>query len=173
MGKVETLALAPGNDVPNSALPVMLYRAALPPGPDLASRFEQRFARNGWRGLWRNGIFAYHHFHDDAHEVLGIAAGHALVQLGGEAGPEVAIEAGDVVVLPAGTGHKRLSSSADLLVIGGYPAGQERPAIKSGGESGPDVAARAAEVPLPTSDPVEGADGALLRAWRAVRSHAG
>jgi uncharacterized protein YjlB len=166
MAEVETLALPPGADVPNSALPVLLYRSALPAGPDLASLLEELFAENGWRGLWRNGIFPYHHFHDDAHEVLGIARGHALVQLGGAAGPEIRLAAGDVVILPAGTGHKRLSASADLLVIGGYPPGQERPSLRTGGDAGAAVAARCAGVPLPASDPVTGAAGALPQLWR-------
>ena len=169
MAEPETLTLEAGADVPNSPLPVLLYRQALPDSGDLANELEARFTVNGWRGLWRNGIFAWHHFHDDAHEVLGIARGHAVVQLGGEAGPEVRLQAGDVVVLPAGTGHKRLSSSPDLLVIGGYPQGQEAYTTRSAGEGGDDVAARAATVPLPNSDPLTGPDGALVRVWGRSR----
>jgi uncharacterized protein YjlB len=165
MPACETLSLEPGTDVPNSPLPVLLYRRALPPGPDLAERLEATFRANGWRGLWRNGIFAWHHFHDDAHEVLGIARGRATVQLGGETGPEVTLEAGDVVVLPAGTGHKRLSSSQDLLVIGGYPAGQEAYTTRRAGEGVDGTSERCAAVSFPASDPVEGPTGALVRAW--------
>ncbi len=168
MAEIETLELGPGGDVPNSPLPVLLYRAAFPSADGRAARIERAFDEHGWRGLWRNGIFAYHHFHDNAHEVLGIAQGHAVVQLGGAAGPVVTLQAGDAVVLPAGTGHKRLAASPDLLVIGGYPPGQERPSLLEGGDSTPDVAARCAAVPLPASDPVEGAGGALMRLWRAA-----
>ena len=169
MAEPETLTLEAGEDVPNSPLPVLLYRRALPDSGDLADRLEQLFARNGWCCLWRNGLFGWHHFHDDAHEVLGIARGHALVQLGGEAGPEVGLEAGDVVVLPAGTGHKRLSSSPDLLVIGGYPEGQEAYTTRRAGEGGDTVATRAAAVRLPKSDPLTGPDGPLVRVWGRSR----
>jgi hypothetical protein len=87
-------------DEVESPLPVMPYRQAVA-GPGLAERLETTFRRHGWGGLWRNGIFPWHHFHDDAHEVLGIARGHALVQLGGEAGPELRLEAGDVAAMEA------------------------------------------------------------------------
>ena len=167
MATVETLLLEPGTDVPNSLLPVLLYRAAFAAEPGLAERLERVFQANGWRGLWRNGIFPYQHFHDDAHEVLGIARGEAVVQLGGSSGPEVRVRAGDVVVLPAGTGHKRLSSSADLLVVGGYPPGQEGPGVlRPSNDSIRAMAARSAAVALPETDPVEGAGGALTRLWR-------
>ncbi len=169
MATAESLFLEPGPDVPNSPLPVLLYRGAFAPGPDLAGQLEAAFERHGWRGLWRNGIFSWHHFHDNAHEVLGIAAGEALVQLGDAIGPEVRLAAGDVVVLPAGTGHKRLSASADLLVVGGYPAGQEAHRTLRAGDGGGDVAARCAAVKLPASDPVSGDAGQLLQAWRTAR----
>lgn len=168
MSTLETLALTPGTDVPNSPLPVVVHRGAFSAGPDLASKIETTFESNGWRGLWRNGIFAYHHFHDNAHEVLGIAQGEAVVQLGGEAGIAVTLKTGDVAILPAGTGHKRLSSSPDLLVIGGYPPGQEAHRTLRAGEGGEGVATRCAAVPLPPSDPVTGRAGAVIGAWAAA-----
>jgi uncharacterized protein YjlB len=166
MAEVETMVLAPAADVPNSPLPVVLYRDAFPAGAGLADRLEGLFRSNGWGGIWHNGIFPYQHFHDDAHEVLGIARGEATVQLGGASGPEVTVRAGDVVVLPAGTGHKRLAASADLLVIGGYPPGQEGPSVlRPAGESLASLTARCAAVALPGTDPVEGAGGTLIRLW--------
>ena len=93
--------------------------------------FERAFSAHGWTGGWRNGIYPFVHFHSTAHEVLGIARGHARVEFGGAKGQVLAVEAGDVVVLPAGTGHRRVSSSSDLLVVGAYPRGsrvdQNRP----------------------------------------------
>ena len=63
-------------------LPLIHYRGAIAPqgkaeGRAAAKTFEQLFARTGWPGAWRNGISPYHHFHATAHEVLGIASGHA------------------------------------------------------------------------------------------------
>lgn len=171
MARIEALSIEPGLDVPNAALPVLLYRAAFAPSPDLADQIERRFRANGWRGTWLNGIYTYHHFHPDAHEVLGIAEGEATVQLGGEAGPVVTLHAGDVVVLPAGTGHKRLAGSPDLLVVGGYPPDQTSFRTLRG-DAGRDaeeraaLAERAAGTPLPMSDPVEGENGMLGRLWR-------
>ncbi len=168
MAEVETLVLATASDVPNSTLPVVLYRGAFAAEAGLADRLERLFQANGWGGIWQNGIFPYQHFHDDAHEVLGIARGEAVVQLGGASGAEVTVRAGDVVVLPAGTGHKRLSSSPDLLVVGGYPPGQEGPGVlRPSGESMASLVERCAAVQRPDTDPVEGAGGTLVRLWHA------
>jgi uncharacterized protein YjlB len=67
-------------------------------------------------------IYDYAHYHSRTHEVLGIARGHARVRVGGAKGRALKLKAGDVVILPAGTGHERLSGSKDLLVIGAYSA---------------------------------------------------
>ena len=152
----ELLFLPEGREVPNNPrLPVVLHRGAVPAGaPEEA---EALFLANGWRPAWRDGIFDWHHYHATAHEALAVVAGEVRVQLGGEDGVQVALAAGDVVVLPAGTGHRNLGASEDLLVVGAYPVGSAPPDQHHGAPE--DVAmarhtvAAAAD---PATDPVTG-----------------
>jgi uncharacterized protein YjlB len=88
-----------------------------------AEWFERCFARNGWTDSWRNGVYDWDHYHLSSHEVLGCYAGQAMVRLGGDGGETVALTAGDVVIIPAGCAHRRLSSTADFAVVGAYPDG--------------------------------------------------
>jgi len=164
---IDTLALSDDGTFPNNRLPVVLYRQAiLLEERDPAAAVEARFRAHGWGGLWRDGIFDYHHYHSTAHEVLGVARGSVRVQLGGPNGEEVELHAGDVVVLPAGTAHKNLGHSANYLIVGGYPPGQS-PDMRYGepGER-PDADQAIAVVPLPETDPVRGDGGWLLKLWR-------
>src|SRR5690606_37685008 len=103
--------------------PALHYRGAvaLDRAFDPAVIFEVLFESHGWKETWRDRIYDWLHYHSDQHEVLGFARGSALLRLGGAQGRNVRVRAGDVLVLPAGTGHQSLSMSEDLLVVGGYP----------------------------------------------------
>ena len=164
---IETYRFTDDGIVPNNpALPLVVYRGALPAVGDRASACERMFAEHGWPDSWRNGIYGHHHYHSTAHEVLGIARGNARVRLGGESGQTVDLSAGDVVVIPAGITHKREMASGDLLVIGAYPCGQ-RPDICRADSAAHDRALAAiAAVPLPAADPVTGRADPLLECWR-------
>src|SRR5215813_10936002 len=88
-------------DVPNSGLPVVVYRGVLPShAPNKAQTFRERFKRAGWTGIWTDTIYDYTHFHCNAHEVLGIAEGKVTLRLGGEDGSMFRLRAGDMFVLP-------------------------------------------------------------------------
>lgn len=163
---VEPYHFADDGTVPNSPLPLVVYRGALPDGGDRAAACEAMFAKNGWPDAWRNGIYPYHHYHSTAHEVLGIARGHARVRLGGENGQSVELRPGDVVVIPAGVAHKREDATADLLVIGSYPRGQHPDMCRAELAPHDGALAKIAAVPLPAADPVTGGEGPLLECWR-------
>lgn len=160
----EELRFADDGRIPNSRLPVLVYRSVLPPGTkDPAAAFESLFERHGWPPQWRDGVYPFHHYHSTAHETLGIAAGHARLMLGGEKGREVDVGPGDVLVLPAGTGHRRLSADADFLVVGAYPPGQHWDVMRGEPGERPAALERIAAVPRPGKDPVSGAP---LQRWK-------
>ena len=165
--KVETWLFAEDRVVPNNpTLPLLVYREAVAlSGRDPGSNFETLFTANGWPAAWRYGVFPYHHFHSNAHEALGVFQGIASVRFGGESGTDVDISAGDVVVIPAGVGHKALGASPDFGVVGAYPTGTRADLLHGTSEKKDDWREAIAQVPLPDLDPVCGAGGPLQRHW--------
>jgi uncharacterized protein YjlB len=153
--------------VPNHPTwPLILYRGAarLPDDLDPAAVLEDLFENNGWGESWRNGIFDYVHYHSRIHEVLGIARGRGKVQFGGNRGRVIDLKAGDVAVLPAGTGHKGLSASADFLVVGAYPPSGTYDVCTTS-EDHERAVKTIPRVGRPRKDPVYGSQGPLLKAW--------
>ncbi|MBS0641162.1 MAG: cupin domain-containing protein [Acetobacteraceae bacterium] len=162
----EPLAFTFADDgaIPNSRLPLLVYRNAVPPDP---AAIERLFAQNRWPPAWRNGVYPYHHFHANAHEVLGVASGEASVLFGGPNGQVLSVSAGDVVVIPAGVGHCCQSRSDDLLIVGAYPDTGPAPDTHRGRPEEHDAVVRqVAAVPAAAADPVAGPDGRLPQIWR-------
>ena len=164
-----THTFADDGAIPNNPLPLLLYRGAidLSGSPDPERVIEKTFAHNGWGDIWRNGVYPYVHYHSMIHEAMGVARGHAAVRFGGENGETIDLKPGDVVVLPAGTGHQCMFHSPDLVVIGAYPPTGTYNLCRGGKADHDKALVSIPEVPSPPTDPVFGAAGPLMLLWRA------
>jgi uncharacterized protein YjlB len=155
--------------IPNNPLPLVLYRGAidLSGSPDPERIIERTFAANGWEDMWCNGIYPYVHYHSMIHEAMAVARGHAAVRFGGDNGAAIAIASGDVVVLPAGTGHQCLTASPNLVVVGAYPPSGTYNLCRGSKAEHAKALASIPKVPQPATDPVFGPKGPLMALWRA------
>ena len=165
----EPLAIVFEDDglVPDNILPFLVYQGAVTLDPKQPEQtIENLFETNNWGGTWRNGVYDYLHYHATVHEVLGVARGHARVRFGGDHGQELEIKAGDVAILPAGTGHQCISASDDFCVIGAYPPGSKMEITRPTPENHAKALQTIPKVALPPADPVTGQHGALMRLWR-------
>ena len=158
--------LAPDGPIPNHPRwPLLVYNGAVAlSGSDPAAIFEELFGRNRWPAAWRNGVHPFHHYHSNGHEALGVYSGEVTVQFGGDAGVTLTARPGDVIVLPAGTGHKKLSSRGALGVVGAYPEGSYPSTSRKAFSQ--EILSTIAAVPLPACDPVYGEHGPLLEHWK-------
>jgi uncharacterized protein YjlB len=164
MTQPETYSFDDSGVIPNSRLPVLVYRDVHDARE--ATECAELFARNDWLGAWVNRIHPFHRFHSTAHEVLGIVEGSGALILGGPDGCRFELERGDVLVLPAGTGHSNAGPSTDLLVVGAYPNGMEWDLRQGNPAERDEVLVNIAAVPLPDTDPVHGPAGPLTEIWR-------
>lgn len=150
----------------NPTLPLLVYPQAFAKSDRDPSRCKELLSQNGWGGAWVDGVFSYHHYHSNAHEVLCVVGSSAIIAFGGPEGETVEVEAGDVVVIPAGVGHCNKESKGGFSVLGAYPRGQESYDLRTGEEDErPEVLENIRNVPLPESDPLFGERGPLLQRW--------
>lgn len=162
--EIKTFYCGDDGTIPNHPLlPVVIYLGALKDEPEGA---EHIFNGNGWLNSWTNGVFGYHHYHSNTHEVLGIMRGSAELQIGGEQGQLVKLAAGDVVLLPAGTGHKKCSATGDFKVAGAYPNGMDYNLCTGEPGERPRVLEEIRNVPGPDTDPLYGINGPLMSVWK-------
>jgi len=151
---------------PNSHLPVLVYKNAITlPVFFKGPKVKELFRKHHWTNNWRNGIYTYHHYHSNTHEVMAVISGKTVVALGGEHGLTVTIEKGDVIILPAGVAHRNMGKEKDVICIGGYPGGKDFDMMYGKKEERPDALERIAKVKIPGFDPVKGKNGPMKRIW--------
>ncbi|HEV7416154.1 MAG TPA: hypothetical protein VGN98_08345 [Tianweitania sediminis] len=145
--------------VPNSALPFVFWKKRLPESARDGAAACRLFEANGWTGTWVYTVYPFWHFHTQGHEVLACVSGQAVLGFGGDSGIITKVEIGDVCIVPAGVGHKRINASTDFRVAGGYPPGQHGDITNPGDMAADAIEKALAQVALPDTDPITG--GAL------------
>ena len=154
--RLETWKAPAGDVIPNHPrFAVLIYR-----GVDVSDA-KALFAEHGWGGSWVDGVFDFHHFHSTSHEALAVIAGQATIEIGGPQGEAFDVTKGDVLVLPAGTGHRRARADDAFRVVGAYPRGQEDYDLLR--EADDAARERIAALGPPAQDPV-GGEG--VAGWR-------
>jgi uncharacterized protein YjlB len=153
---------------PNSPLPLLFYWHAIATNAkDPATVFEKCFAENDWTNTWRNGVYSFPHYHSTSHEVLGVYSGAATLRLGGEHGENVEVQAGDVIVIPAGVAHQNIGASDDFGVVGAYPGGRDWDLLRGLPGERPRADRNIAALPIPDNDPIYGHAGPLRQIWKS------
>ena len=165
--KMETIQLKfkDGGKIPNSSLPLLIYKNVFSEEKADADFIKKHFEDRNWSNSWKNGVYDYHHYHSNTHEVMGVYRGFATIQFGGENGDKISIEEGDAVAIPAGVGHKLIESSDDFGVVGAYPDGMDYDILKGEDGERPKADENIKNVPIPDSDPVYGKVEGLLSLW--------
>jgi len=161
--ETQTYHFSDDGTIPNNRLPLVVLHQCL---DDDEAAVRATLGSNNWGDIWVDGIYDYTHFHSTAHEFLGILQGSATLQLGGENGVNLDVSKGDVLILPAGTGHKALVCGPAFSVLGAYPDNQKWDICTGKKEDHDRVRQNILKVPLPNSDPIDGKEGTLLKLWR-------
>jgi uncharacterized protein YjlB len=165
----QKLFFEPDGGIPNSRLPLVFWKDLLPPEARNGEAATALYRRNGWQGTWVYTVFPYWHFHTHGHEALACVSGSARIGFGGDNGIEAEVAVGDVCVIPAGVGHKRLYSSDDFRMAGSYPPGQQGNIVRPGDLDDARIAREIAQVALPEADPISGGQDGVVEVWRGLK----
>lgn len=118
--------------LPNTSIqkhPLLIYHSCLPSIASPTNIEGHLNAVGVVKPQWRYTMYETTHFHSTTHEVLCISQGKARLCFGGEDNPErvePVLQKGDVVIVPAGVGHRLLQDlEGGFEMVGSYPAGKQ------------------------------------------------
>ncbi|KAF4124785.1 Cupin [Geosmithia morbida] len=153
--------------IPNTSLqdkPLLIYHSAFAGSPS-AEKIESHLRSLGVvEPQWQYSMYSTTHFHSTTHEVLCVSAGRARLCFGGEENDgrvEVDVSPGDVIVVPAGVGHRLLREEGGgaFQMVGCYPVGNQQWDMCYGNPSEKSKIDGIASLPWFKRDPVYGAHG--------------
>ncbi len=165
--ETEQYFFADDGAIPNSYLPVVVYRSIYNTG-DCSAWLEKCFSKNGWTNNWRDIVLTYHHFHSSTHEVLGVGKGEGNLIIGGADGKKLTVSAGDVIIIPAGVGHCSVGKNDSYEMVGGYPSGANWDLLTGTPEERLKALPKIKSLPVPATDPVFGNEGTLIKLWKNI-----
>lgn len=160
--KILSIGYAPNNP----SLPFIIFKKALILKNAKTSTVRRLIRKNDWCRTWVNGVYPYHHYHSNTHEMLVVFAGSAKLQIGGLVGKVFTVRQGDVLFFPAGVSHKKMSSSADFKTIGAYPFNLKYNMHYLKPQEYERAVKTIKKVKLPGSDPIYGKNGLLMEFWK-------
>ncbi|KAL2210180.1 hypothetical protein CC79DRAFT_1330565 [Sarocladium strictum] len=117
--------------IPNTSLqnrPLLIYHSAFI-APISATAIEGHLKETSVVvPAWRYTMYKTTHFHSTTHEVLCVTRGRARLCFGGEENEgrvEPVVQAGDVMIVPAGVAHRLLEEMGGegFEMVGSYPEG--------------------------------------------------
>ncbi|KAI0839513.1 RmlC-like cupin domain-containing protein [Hypoxylon sp. FL0890] len=157
------------NLIPNTSIqnkPLLHYHGAFPQSSLSPSAIEAHLTAVGVvEPQWLYTMYSTTHFHSTTHEVLSISKGKAKLCFGGEDNPgkvETDAEQGDVLIVPAGVGHRLLEDlSGGFEMVGSYPKGYSWD-MCYGTKGEEDKVESIAEIPWFERDPIYGDEGPVL-----------
>lgn len=158
--------------VPNSRLPVVVYRQAVraigAPIMVVKDALRPIAAAHSWHLDWveEDAVYSYLHYHSTAHELLLVLEGRAILRIGGTQGLDFELVAGDAIAIPAGVAHQRVRVGTTFIVAGFYPIGQTWDLLRGLPEEYAAAKRNIGNLALPIADPLYGPQGPLTKEWR-------
>lgn len=125
---------------PNTSLnpyPLLIYHSCFPASTSTSSIQSHLRSVGVVEPAWTFPMYRQHHYHSTTHEVLVVANGSARLFFGGDGNPQGVqqeVSKGDVLVLPAGTGHAMEEDLGGFSMVGSYPVDAENWDHCTGGE---------------------------------------
>lgn len=156
---------------PNTSIqnkPLLIYRSVFKPGVSASEISAHLKHTDVVVPQWQYTMYRQSHFHSTAHEVLSVVSGRARLCFGGEDNPsrvEPVVEAGDVMIVPAGVAHRLLEDQSDTRgagfeMVGAYPKGKDWDmCYGTGDENEDEVRESISQLGWFDADPIYGSEG--------------